>query len=319
MATPTGQKFIPATIDTAILNTTLAEYRNRNTDNVYNENVLLNILNSRCKETINGGGSIVEPLIEKEQNNGGFYLGDDVLSTTQDNTQTMVEFQWQNAYEPIAINRDEERSNAGDEHRILNLMATKTQAAEKAIAKRIEQAASQPVSGADLNDLETIVNTGTLGTIGGATDTFWQSTVTTSGAFATQGLSDMATAYYAVSSSANNDTPNLVLTTKTVYKKYEDTRLPLERISSGAMAANAGFKSLTFKGEPVVYGNFVRSGLLFLLNLNYLKFYVDSATDFIITDFKEPINQTAKVAFILWRGQLGTNNRRRQAKLISIT
>lgn len=319
MATLSGQKFIPSTLDTAVLNTTLADYRNRNTDNVYNENVLLNVLNSRCKETINGGGSIVEPLIEKEQNNGGFYQGDDVLGTSQDNTQTLAEYEWQNCYEPIAINRDEERANSGDEHKILNLMSVKMNAAEKAIAKRVEQALSQPITTSDINDLETILGTGALGKITGTTDTFWQSTVTTSGAFASQGLSDMSTACYAVSSSANQDTPNFIITTKTIYKKYEDTRLPLERISSGALAANAGFKSLTFKGEPIVYGNFIRSGLLFMLNLNYVKFYVDSATDMIITDFKEPVNQTAKVAFILWRGQLGTNNRRRLAKLQSIS
>ena len=259
-------------------------------------------------------------MIEKEQNNGGFYLGDDALATTQSNTQTMVEFKWQNAYEPIQITRDEERQNSGEQHKILNLMAVKTQAAEKAIAKRIEQALSYPVGGAgNMIDLETLVGTGTVGSIAGSVDTFWQSTVTTSGAFATQGLSDMATAFYAVSSSADMDSPNLILTTKAIFKKYEDTRLPLERISNGNLAANAGFKSLTFKGEPVVYGNFVRSGKLFMLNLNYLKFYVDSATDFIITDFKEPVNQTAKVAFVLWRGQMGTNNRRRMAKLQSIS
>lgn len=58
METPVNPQFIPSTINTMLLNTTLAEYRNRNTDNVYNENVLLNILNSRCKEMIDGGGSI---------------------------------------------------------------------------------------------------------------------------------------------------------------------------------------------------------------------------------------------------------------------
>lgn len=320
MATPSSPLHIPSTIDTMVLNTTLADYRNRNTDNVYNENVILNVLNSRCKETIDGGGSIVEPLMEKDQNQGGFYLGDDPLATTSTNTQTMVEYQWQNAYEPIQITRDEERANSGSQHKILNLMATKMQSAEKAIARRVEQALSQPVGAANkLIDMETLVNTGTLGSIAGATDTFWQSTVTTSGVFATQGLTDMTTSYYAVSSSASQDTPNFIITTKTVFQKYEQTRTPLERISNGNLAANAGFKSLTFKGEPIVYGNYVRTGLMFMLNLNYVKLYVDSATDFIVTDFKEPVNQTAKVAFILWRGNMGTNNRRRLTKLTTIS
>lgn len=321
MATPSNPKFIPTTIDTMLLNTTVAEYRNRNTDNVYNENVLLNILNARCKETIDGGGSIVEPLMEKDQNQGGFYLGDDVLATTSINTQTMVEYQWQNLYEPIQITRDEERSNSGDAHKILNLMATKMKAAEMSAAKRLEQALSQPVAGAgNIVDLETMVDSsGVCGSINGTNDTFWQATEVTSGVFATQGLTDMTTAYNAVSSSSSMGNPNFIITTKTIYQKYEATRLPLERISSGALAANAGFKSLTFKGEPIVFGNFIRSGLLFGLNLETIKLYVDSATDFIVTDFKEPTNQTAKVAFVLWRGSFGTNNRRRNFKLTTIS
>lgn len=100
-----------------------------------------------------------------------------------------MEFRWQNVYEPISITRDEERQNSGDEHRIISLAGTKAELSEKAIKDRMDQALSTPVGAANfLNDLETVVNTGTLGSIAGATDTFWQATVTASGAFATQGL-----------------------------------------------------------------------------------------------------------------------------------
>jgi hypothetical protein len=321
MATPVSPQFIPSTIDTAVLNTTLADFRPRMTDNIYNSNVVLRLTNEAgSKEEIDGGGSIVEPLIEAEQDEGGFYLGADVLNNTQGNTQTMVEYKWQNTYEPIVITRDEERSNSGDQHKILNLVGTKMLLSQKGIDKRMDQALSTPVGAANnLNDLETIVNTGTLGSIDGATDTFWQSTVTASGAFASQGLTDMTTAYYAVSGSSNEENPTHVLTNKTIFQKYEDTRLPLERISNGDLTANSGFRNLTFKGIPVLYGNQIGSGLMFMLNMNYLKLYVDSATDFITTDFIMPSNQTVRVAYIIWRGNLGTNNRRRMAKLTGIT
>ena len=321
MATPSSPYAIPSTIDDVILNTTLAEYRGRLIDNAYNSNVILKILNqSDAKEVIDGGASIVESLIETEQDEGGFYLGADVLNNTQGNTLTQVEYKWQNVYEPIVITRDEERSNSGDAHKILKLVGTKMILSEKAIYKRMDQALSTPVGAADnLEDLETICNTGTLGSIAGAVDTFWQATVTTSGAFATQGLSDMATGFYAVSGSATDENPTHILTTKTIFKKYEDTRLPLERISNGDLTANAGFRNLTFKGIPVVYGNNIGNGLMFMLNMNFIKLYVDSATDFITTNFITPSNQTVRVAYILWRGAFGTNNRRRQLKLTSIS
>jgi hypothetical protein len=321
MATPTNPLFIPSTIDTTVLNTTLADYQKTLTDNVYNSNIVLRLADAAGnKKMIDGGGSIVEPLIESEQDNGGFYLGADVLNNTQDNTLTQVEYRWQNAYEPIQITRDEERSNSGDMHKILPLVGTKTLLSEKAINKRMEQALSVTVGEANnLNSLDLIVDTGTLGTIAGATDTFWQATKTASGAFATQGLSDMTTAYYAVSGSANEENPTHGLTTKAIFQKYEQTRLPLERISNGDLSANAGFRNLTFKGIPIMYGNFIGSGTMFLLNMNYIILAVDSATDFVTTEFITPTNQTTKVAYILWRGNLITNNRRRQAKLTGIT
>ncbi len=321
MATPVSPLFIPSTLDTTVLNTTLADYQKRLVDNIYNSNVVLRLSNEAgSKKMIDGGGSIVESLIEAEQDDGGFYLGSDILNTSQSDTLATIEYRWQNAYEPIQITRDEERQNSGDVHKILPLVGTKVTLSQKAIDKRMDQALSTPIGAANnLNDLETIVNTGTLASINGATDTFWQSTVTASGAFATQGLTDMTTNYYLVSSSSTEDTPTHIMTNKTIFQKYEQTRLPLERISNGNLSANAGFRNLTFKGIPVIYGNQIGSGLLFGLNFNYLPLWVDTATDFITTDFIVPTNQTVKVAYILWRGNFGTNNRRRHFKLTSIT
>ena len=312
---------IPSTVDSAVLSMSLADYQKRLVDNVYNDVVLLKLVQEADhKKMIDGGLSIVETLIKAKQTDGGFYLGADVLNNTQKNTTNLLEFKWQNCYEPIVITRDEERQNAGSEHKILELVGAKIQLSERAIKDRMDQALSSPVGEANnLIDLETLVNTGALGNLNGSTDTFWQSTVTTSGAFATQGLTDMTTATYAVSSSATMDNPSVYLTNKTIFQKFEQTRLPLERITNGNLSANAGFTSLTFKGKPVVYGNYIGAGLMFGLNMNYIYLAVDSATDFVTTPFITPANQTIKVAYILWRGNLLTNNRRRQFKLASIT
>lgn len=319
--TQTTPLAVPTTIDSAALSMSLADYRKTLVDNVYNSVVVLRLCDKAgTKRMINGGMSIVESVIRDRQDEGGFYLGADVLNNTQRNTTDFVEFKWQNAYEPILITRDEERQNSGDVHKILNLVATKTELSDRAIQQRLDQGLSTPVGGANnLIDLETLVNTGTLGTKAGATETFWQSTVTTSGQFAAQGLTDMITAYYAVSSSATVDNPTVFLTTKAIFQKFEQTRLPLERIQNGSMSANAGFENLTFKGKPVIYGNYISTGLLFGLNMNYINWNVDSETDFITTPFISPSNQTVKVAYVLVRGNLTTNNRRRNFKLTSIT
>jgi len=314
-----NEYFLQSTLD-EVLVTSLADYGKTVTDNAYNGNTLLALFKANGrKKMIDGGASIIRQLVDARQNNGGFYLGNDTLSTNQDDTLNAVEFLWQNAYEPIQISRDEERQNSGESHRLINLLETKIKLSELAIQQRIEQALSTPTAGANkLVDLETLVNTGTLGTIAGATSTFWQATVTASGAFATQGLSDMTTAYYAVSGSQMQENPTHFLTTKTVFQKFEQTRLPLERFQN-TMTANAGFENLTFKGKPITYGNFIGSGLIFGLNLNYIDLAVDTQTDFITTPFVVPTNQTAKIAFILWRGNMITDNRRRHFKLTGVS
>lgn len=313
--------FIPTTLDTTALNTSLTDYAPTLADNVYNGVTMFRLANDTIgKVMIDGGGSISKVLIGEKQNNGGFYLGADILNNTQDHSLKTVEFRWQNAYEPIQITRDEERINAGSSHKILDLVSTKILLSEKAMADRLDQALSTSVAEANnLIDIGTLVNTGLLGTINGGTDTFWQSTVTTSGSFAAQGLTDMTTATYAVASSQDVDMPTHYLTNKTIFQKFEQTRLPLERISNPALSANAGFTNLTFKGKPVIYGNYIDSGLLYGLNMNYIQFNVDTATDMITTEFIKPSNSIQKVAYILWRGQLTTNNRRRLFKLQSIT
>lgn len=310
---------IPTTIDSVVLATSLADYQKTLADNVYQSNVVLKTLSEK-KEMVDGGLSIVQPVMVTRQDDGGFYLGADPLNNTQKNFANQVEFLWQNTYEPIQLTRDEERQNSGAEHKILSLVAAKTKSSELAIADRLEQALSTPVGAANnLNDLETLVNTGAFGSLSGSTTTVWQATVTTSGVFSTQGLSDMTTGTYAVSASAQVDNPTVYITTKTIFQKFEQTRLPLERIANGNTSANAGFVNLSFKGKPVIYGNYIATGLLFGLNMNYIHLSVDTMTDMITTDFREPTNQTVRVAYILWRGQLWTDNRRRHFKLQSIT
>ncbi len=57
MATPSSPQFIQSTIDTCVMNTTLAVYSSKLVDNAYNSNVELKLLN-QYKDLKDGGGSI---------------------------------------------------------------------------------------------------------------------------------------------------------------------------------------------------------------------------------------------------------------------
>ena len=271
------------------------------------------------KRTVNGGVSIVEHLLHKKQTDGGFFLGRDPLNTTQGENAILCEYRWQNAYEPIQITFDDEMDNSGDEAKLIDLAGVRMKQAELAIKDRLGQALVTSVAGANnLIPLSTLVATGTLGTVAGGTDTFWQSTVTTSGAFATQGLTDMQTLYSTLSSSSMMDTPTHAITTRTVWNRFYATRLPLERLMNTS-TGSAGFQNITFNGIPVIWDQYCDSGVLYMLNSNYWNLTVHEKVDFTTTDFIRPSNQMVKVAFILWRGNQTTDNRRRLGKLSSIT
>jgi hypothetical protein len=317
-----NEVFIPSMSSSGdvVLTTSLADYRRTLIDNVYNDIPTWRILNEAGrKRMVNGGISIVEHVVSKKQTDGGWYLGASNLNTTQGENTMLCEYKWQNAYEPIQISRDDERANSGDMHKLIDLVGTRIQLAEMALKDRLGQASVTSVADAgNMIPLSTLVNTGSLGTIAGATDTFWQATSTTSGVFATQGLTDMDTLYYALSSSSMMDNPTHIITTRTVFTKFKQTRLPLERLQD-TQVGKAGFTSLTFNGVPIIWDQYVDSGVLYMCNTNYWNLVVDTETDMVTTPFITPFNQTVKVAFILWRGNQTTNNRRRFGKLSSIS
>jgi len=317
-----NEVFIPSMSSSGdvVLTTSLADYRRTLIDNVYNAVPVWNLLNQAGrKRMVNGGISIVEHLVSRKQTDGGWYQGRDTLNTTQGENVMLCEYKWQNAYEPIQVSRDDERANSGDMHKLIDLVGTRIQLAEMAIKDRAGQASVTSVADAtNMIPLSTLVGTGQLGTVVGSTDTFWQSTVTTSGAFATQGLTDMDTLYYALASSSMQDTPTHIITTRTVFTKFKQTRLPLERLQNTEVG-KAGFTSLTFNGVPIIWDQYCDAGTLYMCNTNYWNLVVDTETDFVTTPFITPSNQTVKVAMILWRGNQTTNNRRRFGKLTSIS
>ena len=63
-----NEYFIPSSLD-SVLSTSIADYSKTITDNVYNANVVLKLLSAN-KRLVNGGTSIVYPLIKGDQNAG---------------------------------------------------------------------------------------------------------------------------------------------------------------------------------------------------------------------------------------------------------
>jgi len=304
----------------ALLSTTLANYRDQLTDNVFTDRVLTNHLMQKGRiRMLNGGTKIVEPLIYGQNSTVASYSGYDTIALTAQTGITAAEYEWKQYAASIAISGIEEAKNNGEQE-IINLLEAKIMQAEESMREGFNTmffADGTGNSGKDWNGLGNIVESGnSVGGINSATagNEYWRSyEENTAGALT---LAQMATAYNTVS--VGNDHPDMVLTTRALFEKYESLLQPQLRYTD-TKTADAGFQNLLFKAAPVVYDTAAPAGTMFFINSKYLSLVGHSGKWFQQTEFVRPENLDARYALIMCYGNLTCRNRKKQGKLTAKT
>ena len=304
----------------ALLSTTLANYRDQLTDNVFTDRVLTNHLMSKGRiRMLNGGTKIVEPLIYGQNTTVASYSGYDTISLTAQTGITAAEYDWKQYAASIAISGIEEAKNNGEQE-IINLLEAKIMQAEESMREGFNDmfyADGTGNSGKDWNGLGNLIEaSGTVGNINRATagNEYWRSyEENTAGALT---IAQMATAYNTVS--VGNDHPDLVLTTQTLFEKYEALLQPQLRYTD-AKTADAGFQNLLFKAAPVVFDVSCTAGVMYFINSKYLTLVGHSGKWFQQTEFVRPENLDARYALIMCYGNLTCRNAKKQGKLTAKT
>lgn len=305
----------------ALLSTTLANYRDKLTDNVFTARPLTYWLSDKGRIRMETGGTkIVEQLIYGQNSTVSSYSGYETLSLTPQEGISAAEYDWKQYGASIAISGIEEAKNNG-EHAIINLLEAKIMQAEESMREGFNQmffGDGTGNSGKNWNGLGNIVESGnTVGGINSANgqgNDWWRSyEENTAGALT---LLQMATAYNSVS--VGNDHPDVILTTQTLFEKYESLLQPQLRYTD-TKTADAGFQNLLFKSAPIMYDVHCPAGNMFFLNSKYLKLVGHSDKWFAQTDFVRPENQDARFALIMCYGNLVCSNRARQGKLTAKT
>jgi hypothetical protein len=304
----------------ALLSTTLANYRDKLTDNVFTARPLTYWLSDKSRiQTESGGTKIVEQLIYGQNSTVASYSGYETLSLTPQDGITAAEYDWKQYGASIAISGIEEAKNNG-EHAIINLLEAKIMQAEESLREGFNQmffADGTGNSGKNWNGLGNLVESGnTVGGINSATagNEYWRSyEENTAGALT---LLQMATAYN--STSVGNDHPDVILTTQTLFEKYESLLQPQLRYTD-TKTADAGFQNLLFKSAPIMYDTHCTAGVMYFLNSKYIKLVGHSDKWFAQTDFVRPENQDARFALIMCYGNLVVSNRKKQGKLTAKT
>lgn len=304
----------------ALLSTTLANYRDQLTDNIFTARPLTYMLNEKGRiRMLNGGTKIVEPLIYATNDTIGSYSDYDTISLTPQTGISAAEYDWKQYAGSISISGIEEAKNNG-ELEIINLLEAKIMQAEESIQEGFNTMFYGDGTGnsnKNWNGLGNIVEaTGSLGGIdpAGSGNAFWASyEENTAGALT---LAQMATAYNTVS--VGNDHPDVILTTQTLYEKYEGLLQPNLRYTD-TKTADAGFQNLLFKAGPVMYDVAAPAGVMFFLNTKYLTLVGHTAKWFQQTDFIRPEDLDARYALIMCYGNLTCRNRKKQGKLTAKT
>ena len=304
----------------ALLSTTLANYRAQLTDNVFSARPLTYHLMDKGRiRMLNGGTKIVEPLIYGQNSTVASYSGYDSIALTAQAGITAAEYEWKQYAASIAISGIEEAKNNGEQE-IINLLEAKIMQAEESMREGFNQmffADGTGNSGKDWNGLGNIVEaSGTVGGINRATggNEYWRSYEENT--VEALSLAKMATAYNTVS--VGNDHPDMVLTTQTLFEKYESLLQPQLRYTD-TKTADAGFQNLLFKAAPVVYDVHAPAGTMFFLNSKYISLVGHSGKWFSQTEFVRPENLDARYALIMCYGNLTCRNAAKQGKLTAKT
>lgn len=302
----------------ALLSTTLQNYQKRLTDNVFTDRVLTWYLTDKNRVRKESGGTkIIEPLIYAQNSTVGSYSGYDTISLTPQDGMSAAEFDWKQIAVSIAISGIEEAKNNG-EQAVLNLLEAKVMQAEESLKQKFNTmffADGTGNSAKDWNGLGNLIESGnTVGGIDGSTNAFWNSYEENTAGALTEAY--LRTGYNSVS--VGNDQPDMILTTRALFEKYEALLTPQVRYSDVKMA-NLGFQNLMFKGAPVVFDVDCTAGVVYFLNSKYISLVGHSDKWFTQTQFVRPENMDARYALILAYGNLTVRNRKKLGKLTAKT
>ncbi len=330
----------------AILSTSLFNYQRTLTDNISKSNAFFyKIQENGMYEGRDGGVSISIPLMYA-LGTADWYEGYDTLSTDPTDGLTTAFFEWKQLAVPVSISRKEERQNSSSE-RIIDLLKAKIMQAELGLKEKFSIATlqgslasggtslttpdSSAVNGSTgIDPLPLLVkedptSSTTGGNINQSTSTWWRNqfkvTALTSSNKATDFLFEMDSVYNNCAKGPGGP-PDFILTDQTTYQMVNAAYYQVYRRMADS-DNNYPFENIRFRRALLTWDENVPDiqsataatttyGTMWFLNTKFISMIYDSMTNFISTPFRVPVNQDARLANILWMGNLCVSNRRKQ-------
>ena len=294
---------------------TQKKYISKLVDSIFDSDPLL----KRAKDkgwytSIDGGTSIMQPLMYAQITSAGSYAAGGTLNTADNDTFTSAEYNWKFYYANVSISGPDEHKNMGDAQ-VLDLVKNKIMAAEMTLRDLIGDGLYGTGSVAtDIGGLRLIVDTAnTVGGIDQSAYSWWASQENSTDT--TFGLGPLQTMYNTIS--INGKTPSVITGSRANYNRLWALMTPQQRFID-TESAKAGFTSLLFNGTPFLAGAKVPANHVFLLNEEFLHLYYHPKRNFVAQPFIQSSTQDAKTMKIFWMGNLGTSNARMQGKFTAL-
>ena len=289
-------------------------------DAVFNRLTLFDHLSKKNRVRRGGGTFISVPLRSSKNTTAQSYSNYQTINTDPQDNETSAQFIYKQYAASISLSGKEERVQNKGKYEVLDIVKTKIQDGEKALADKLntDMFAASPAT-QDVGSLVTSIDaTSSIGGINSTTYSFWQATNTTSGSFSAQGIADMRTLWNTLAKRMPQSFPDLILATSDIHGFYEGSLVPQQRYQSDG-TGNGSFDRLMFKSAPVDFDAQATSGVMYFLNSDVMELVIDPDTDFKMSEWVKPANQDARVCQYLVALELVIKNRRKLGKLNTIT
>lgn len=306
----------------AIVSTTMENYKSELADNIFDESALLNqIKQNGGYKPYDGGTKLIEPLISGENSTAEAYGSFDSLDVTPQSNITSALYDPKYYTVSMVYSKQEKLQNSG-KAAVINLVEAKIKNAEASLKNLIN---GDMFTGNAANDkkmlgLTQIVEaTGAVGGLNPATtgQDFWASYEENTSEALT--LAKMDNAVTSISrGSGKTYRPNIIITTGTLFDKFNSLLVANQRFSDPKMA-EAGFTNILHKGVPVTFDANCTSGVMYFLNTGFLSLRYHKDDNFTMSPTLQPTDQHADVAHLSWAGAFTTNNRKALGKLTAKT
>ena len=316
-------------------NTTRPKFMKGLKNQIYDRMPAFKIFLAGGRKSIASGAYILWDVIARRHASLGIISGYETLVNQPVNPTAQAQLQYATYYASLAISGVEEAKNSGNMEKLLDMPKIQYDNAMSSLREQMYRHWYDSIT--SVNSINTIVGLGasvpgtptnTYANINRSTagNEFWKNGAYST-AVSTADLKDSTTATYlpslmrtAYTSASHDGSPDIIITTKTLYNIYQDIA-QTTNLRFNNEVANLGFGGVEFgPGVTLIFDDYCTTKYMYFLNTKDWDVNVFPGLDFDDDEggWRQAENQFAKINHIYWMGQVRCEVPRQQYVLSAL-